>query len=263
MPRALIPCGGKGTRMLALTGGAPKELLPVGGTSAVARVSQECAAGGFDELLVVIAPDKEAIVEHLAPLQGTPGYPTRIDFVVQPVARGLADAIRMGRDFAAGEPLGVALPDNLFIDDAPAMRQLHEAWARNGTSVVGVVEITAEEGRRRGATSVYEGRLEGDDYRITRIPDKGEKGGRFDTGGRDAAFTGIGRYVFTTDAFDAIDEVEQRLAAGRELDDIPVMQLLLSRGRMIGCRVRGRFLDLGLPEGYVEADALFDARSSA
>ena len=48
MRRALIPCGGKGTRMLALTGGAPKELLPVGGTSAVARVAQECAGGGYD-----------------------------------------------------------------------------------------------------------------------------------------------------------------------------------------------------------------------
>jgi UTP--glucose-1-phosphate uridylyltransferase len=262
MPRALIPCGGKGTRMLALTGGAPKELLPVGGTSAVARVVQECAAGGFDELLVVIAPDKEVLVEHLSPLQGTPGHPSRIDFVIQPVPRGLADAIRFGRDFAAGEPLGVALPDNLFVDDAPAMRQLHEAWARHGTSVVGVVEITAEEARRRGATSVYEGRLEGDDFHLRRIPDKGEKGGRFDTGGRDSAFTGIGRYVFTTDAFDAIDEVEQRLPAGRELDDIPVMQLLLERRRMVGCRVRGRFLDLGLPEGYVEADALFSARAA-
>ena len=39
---ALIPCGGKGTRMLSLTGGAPKELVPVAGVPMLHRVVREC-----------------------------------------------------------------------------------------------------------------------------------------------------------------------------------------------------------------------------
>src|ERR671929_109115 len=104
--RVLIPCGGKGTRMLALTGGAPKELLPVAGVPALKWVAEECAASGARELLVVIAPGKERIAEYLEPLAGTTGMPDRIEFAVQAEARGLADASRPGRDFAAGLPEG-------------------------------------------------------------------------------------------------------------------------------------------------------------
>ena len=52
----------------------------------------------------------------------------------------------------------------------------------------------------------------------------------------------------------AIDEVDGTLEPGAELDDIPVMQLLLNRGLMTGCLIEGRFLDVGLPSGYAEAN---------
>jgi UTP--glucose-1-phosphate uridylyltransferase len=252
--RVLIPCGGKGTRMLALTGGAPKELLPVAGVPALKWVAEECAASGARELLVVIAPGKESITEYLGPLAGTTGMPDRIEFVVQQEARGLADAIRLGGDFAAGMPLGVALPDNLFVGDAPGMWQVAETYARTGKNVVAVAEIFADEAERRGPTSVLPGRLEGDEFHIERIPDKGARGARFDTKGAVSSFTGVGRYVFAPEVFDTIDEVEHALAAGAELDDVPVMQRLLARNRLVGRRINGRFLDLGLPEGYREAD---------
>lgn len=251
--RAIIPCGGKGTRMLHLTGGAPKELLPVAGVPLVERVARECAASGVDELLVVVAPGKDAIAAHLAPRAGTPGMPSRIAFVEQREARGLADAIRLGRDFADGEPVAVALPDNLFVDDAPGVAQVADAFARTGCNVVAVVEIRAEEAARRGPTSVFPGRLDGDLFHIARLPDKGERSRTFDTGGAPSAFTGVGRYVFLPESFTTIDAVERTLPAGAELDDVPVMQRLLAEGRLVGRRMRGRFLDAGLPQGYDEA----------
>ena len=254
--RALVPCGGRGTRMLGLTSGAAKELIPVAGVPAVEWVVRECAASGIDELLVIIAPGKESIAEHLTPLADRPEYPARIEFAVQPTARGLADAIRLGRDFAGGEPLAIALPDNLFVGDAPGVVQVVESFASTGRNTVAVVEIFAEEAARRGPTSVLPGELAGDEYRIARIPDKGERTARFDTGGRPSAFTNVGRYVFTPELFDVIDAVERALPAGAELDDVPVLQRLLAEDRLVGRRIRGRFLDLGLPEGYAEADRL-------
>lgn len=245
--------------MLALTGGAPKELVPVAGVPVVERVARECAASGVDALLVVVAPGKDAIRDHLAPLAGAPGLPARIDFVVQPEARGLADAIRHGRAFAAGAPVVVALPDNLFVGDAPGVAQVVDAWRATGTSAVAVVEIHAGEAARRGPTSVFPGTLDGDLFRIARIPDKGERGRTFDTGGAPSAFTGVGRYVFLPEVFDAIDAVERELPAGAELDDVPVMQRLLAAGRLVGRRIRGRFLDVGLPQGYEEATTLLGA----
>ena len=242
--------------MRALTGGRAKELLPVGGVPLIARVARECAASGIDELLVVVSPEKPELAEHLAPLAGTPGMPRLISFVVQHGARGLADAIRMGRDFAAGEPLVVALPDNLFVDDAPGVAQAIETHLATGLNVVAVAEILAAESERRGPTSVIPGTLAGDEFRVARIPDKGERGETFDTGGAPSAFTAVGRYVLLPEAFDVIDEVERTLAAGEELDDVPVLQALLARRRLVGRRMRGRFLDAGIPAGYEEADQL-------
>ena len=45
--------------------------------------------------------------------------------------------------------------------------------------------------------------------------------------------TGVGRYVFTPAAFDVIDTVERTLTEGKELDDIPVMQMMLAEGNHV------------------------------
>jgi UTP--glucose-1-phosphate uridylyltransferase len=241
--------------MRALTGGAPKEMLPVAGVPLVEHAARECAASGVDELLVIVAPGKEAIAAHLAPLAGAPGMPRRISFLEQRRARGLADAIRLGRAFAGDAPVAVALPDNLFVGDAPGVAQVAELFAQTGRHVVAVVEITREEAARRGPTAVMPGTRDGDRFDIAHIPDKGTHGATFDTGGASAAHTGVGRYVFRPDVFDAIDAVERTIAPSQELDDVPVLQHLLAHGQLVGRRMRGRFLDAGLPDGYAEARA--------
>ena len=86
------------------------------------------------------------------------------------------------------------------------------------------------------------------------MPAKGDRVKTFDLRGAASGFTGVGRYVFTPEVFAAIDEVEARLAPGEELDDIPVMRLLLERDRLAGCRIHGDFLDVGIPFGYREAN---------
>jgi UTP-glucose-1-phosphate uridylyltransferase len=180
--------------------------------------------------------------------------PARIEFIEQREPRGLADAIRLGRAFADGAPLGVALPDNLFVDAEPGLRQVIDAHLRMDICVVGVVEITAADAARRGPTAAYPGRVDGDLFQIERVPDKGPRKNRFETGAAASAFTAIGRYVFTSEAFAVIDDVERSLAPGAELDDIPVMQRLLERRSLIGRFIRGRFLDVGVPEGFREAE---------
>lgn len=264
LTRALIPCGGKGTRMRGLTGGRPKELIDVAGEPLLVHVLRECVASGVEEVLIVTAPGKNALEREIAPLAGTEAMPRRIVFIAQAEPRGLADAIRLGRRFAGGDALAVALPDNLFVDGPPALAQVIETYDATGKSVVAIVEISATDAARRGATAVYQGQLRpAGEFRLASIPDKGAHSGTFDTGGAATAYTGVGRYVFTSEAFGAIDEVERALPAGRELDDVPVMQRLLAHDRLTGRLVRGRFLDVGLPDGYREADAVLARRRAA
>ena len=255
--KALIPCGGKGTRMASLTKGAAKELLPIGGVPLVLRVMQECAASGVREVLVVSAPGKDDVNEAALAAAGAPDMPSHVRVVIQKEPKGLADAIRLGRDFAGGDTLGVALPDNLFVGDAPALSQLFDVHERTRKNIVAIVELNAENKDRYGPTAIYPGRLAGNEFVIERIPDKGPRDKTFDLKGAESAFTGVGRYIFLPDVFSIIDEVERTLPPGKELDDIPVMQRLLARKKLTGCRIRGEFLDVGLPNGYLEADDRF------
>jgi len=252
--KALIPCGGKGTRMASLTHGGAKELLPIGGKPQVLWVMEECAASGIDEVLIVSAPGKADLEHTVREAAGASRMPAKVDVIVQENPRGLADAIRLGRDFARQSPLAVALPDNLFIGDAPALAQLIDVYQTTGKNVVAIVELNENNRDKYGPTAIYPGRASGDEFIIERIPDKGPKSKTFELGGATSAFTGVGRYVFLPEVFGVIDEVDGALQRAKELDDIPVMQILLERGRLTGRIIRGDFLDVGLPSGYIEAD---------
>ena len=252
--KALIPCGGKGTRMASLSGGRAKELLPVAGTPLLSWVLRECAASGIEEVMVVISPGKEEVAETAQGAAGRPGMPARIAIGIQHGPRGLADAIRVGRNFAGDSPLAVALPDNLFVGAAPGLAQLIAVYQTTGKNVVAMVELFQKDAERYGPTSIYPGSVHGDEFRVDAVPAKGDRGKTFDLRGAASGFTGVGRYVFSPEVFATIDEVEKRLSAGDELDDIPVMRVLLERGRLTGCRIRGDFLDVGIPSGYAEAN---------
>jgi UTP-glucose-1-phosphate uridylyltransferase len=239
--------------MQSLTRGTAKELLEVAGTPVLVRVLEECADSGIEDVLIVISPDKQEIVERAAPLAGREGMPRSISFAVQKEPRGLADAVRLGRSFAASRPLAVALPDNLFGGAAPGLAQVIETYNSTSKNVVAIVEITSETASRFGPTAVYAGHRRGAEFGIEAIPDKGAKGSTFDTQGLKSAFTGVGRYVFAADAFEAIDSIDRTLEQSRELDDVPVMQMLLSQNRLTGRVIEGRFFDVGIPSGYAEA----------
>jgi UTP--glucose-1-phosphate uridylyltransferase len=241
--------------MANLTHGGAKELLPIAGKPQVLRVMEECAASGINEVLIVSAPGKADLERVVREAAGTRGMPARVEVVVQENPRGLADAIRLGRSFARQAPIGIALPDNLFIGEKPALAQLIDCYQETGKNVVAIVELTAENRERYGPTAIYPGRVNGNEFIIERIPNKGPKSKTFDVGGAESAFTGVGRYVFLPEVFEVIDEVETTLRHGKELDDIPVMQILLKRERLTGCLIRGDFLDVGLPAGYLEADS--------
>lgn len=240
--------------MLSISGGMAKELVPIAGEPVVAHVLRECARSGIEHVLVVVSPGKEALVDFVTSVAGADGMPPRIDTAVQAEPRGLADAVRVGRGFAGDEPVAVALPDNLFVDaPQPAVAQVIETYVSAHANVVGLTEITSDIAATRGPTPIYPGVLRGDDFVIESIPSKGAHGSTFALGSARSAMTGVGRYVFVPGAFGIIDEVERALERGRELDDIPVMQVMLARGTLRGRVLRGTFLDVGLPEGFREA----------
>jgi UTP-glucose-1-phosphate uridylyltransferase len=113
------------------------ELLPVGGVPILEWIVRECAASGTSELLIVTPTDLDSIRSLIAPRVGSPGFPLRITF--SETAPTFADVLAHGHAFAGDAPLGLAMPANLFIGDAPGLSQVVETYYRTGKNVAGVV----------------------------------------------------------------------------------------------------------------------------
>ena len=251
MLTAVIPCGGRGTRIAALARGLPKELLPVAGKPLLQWTLEEAAAAGLTRVVVISSPDKApALQGHLT--AGSPAGLTAT-IVLQPEPHGLGDAITCARAVTGGDDLAVLLPDNLFTR-GPAILPVLDARRRTGRAAVLLAEIRAQDAATKGATGRVRCRARPDGLLdIEDLADKGAKGARFDPGDAPSALTAIGRMAFGPDIFDLLEDIRGSQPPGADLDDVPAVQRLARGGRLVGVLAAGPFYDVGVPEGYADA----------
>jgi UTP--glucose-1-phosphate uridylyltransferase len=251
---AVIPCGGRGTRLHPITRWLPKEILPVGLRPILYWTLDEAADAGLLRAIIVTNPHKPLLEAAARTYEG----PLELEFVPQDHPRGLGDALLRARDQLAGSPFLALLPDNLFQGPNPSAA-VAASFRATGLATVLLAEVAREDGNARGPTGRATVR-ETDDgaLRVTDVADKGT--GRFDTAGASAAMTPIGRMAFAAAILDEFEEVGRGLPPGVELDDVPVLQRLARRGALAGVISRAAFFDVGLPEGYRDAVSAFPIR---
>jgi UTP--glucose-1-phosphate uridylyltransferase len=252
---AVIPCGGRGTRLLPITNWLPKEMLPVGLKPILYWALDEAADAGLLRAIIVTNPHKP-ILEVAA--RNYPG-PLELEFVPQDHPRGLGDALLRARDHLAGSPFLALLPDNLFGGGNPTSAVV-AAYRSSSIATVLLAEISREAAQTRGATGrATVQRAEDGSLRVVDVADKST--GRLDTAELAAAVTPIGRMAFPGAVFDELEEIGRRLGPGAELDDVPLLQRLARRNALAGVISSARFFDVGVPEGYREAVATFPPRA--
>jgi UTP--glucose-1-phosphate uridylyltransferase len=252
---AIIPCGGRGTRMQPISRWLPKELLPVGLAPLIHWALAEAADAGLTRAILVTNPDKPILAEVARDFTARGGL--TVETVTQDRPAGLGDALLRARPRLGAAPFAVVLPDNLFQGPNPTAAVLM-AWRRFGSATVLIAEVAGGDAHTKGATGRALVRDAADgSLRVVDIADKGR--GRFDAGGNDRAATPIGRFVLPADAWDEFDAVARSLPPGAELDDVPVLQRLARRGALVGVRCEAEFYDVGVPEGYRDAVAAFPA----
>ena len=248
MTTAVIPCGGRGTRIASVGAAVPKELLPVAGKPLLQWTLEEAAAAGIERVVVVTSPVKPQIAQFLS--DGAPVRPSVV--VVQPDPRGLGDAVTCARAAVGTDTIAVLLPDNLFRGPPgyPIARVL-DAQRRTGLAAVLLAEVRADEAATKGPTGRARYRLRPDGLcDILAVAPKGPKLTHFDPGPSPSAVTPIGRMVFDASVFELFEAERRRLPPGAELDDVPVLQHLAAAGRLIGVLHTAEFFDAGVPEGY-------------
>jgi len=112
--KGVVLAGGTGSRLFPLTKVTNKHLLPVGHAPMLWHPVWKLKQGGIEEILIVTG------TEHMGDVVGCLGsgkdFGCRFTYKVQDEAGGIAQALGLAENFAAGEGICVILGDNIFED---------------------------------------------------------------------------------------------------------------------------------------------------
>jgi UTP--glucose-1-phosphate uridylyltransferase len=153
--KAVIPAAGLGRRMSCLTGGAPKEMLPLACKPIIHHVVQEAIDAGIVEICIVIHKSKQEIRHYFEsdnPEACEAQHPAqklrsrcKIVFAYQAEPKGVGDAILCAKKFVGDERFALLIPDQLFIGRAGAILQLDGKKLPPNAVVSSLIRVPASE----------------------------------------------------------------------------------------------------------------------
>jgi len=259
--KAVFPAAGLGTRFLPATKASPKEMLPIVDKPLIQYAVEEAVASGIESILVITGRDKTTIEDHfdisyeLEQLLLEKGKNdlfkevrsiseiANVNYTRQKQALGLGHAIYQAKDFVGDEPFAVLLADDLVDAEVPALKQMIDVFEKYDAPVIATMRVAGEAISRFGV-------IDADEVEpgVFKIKDMVEKPPLAEAPS-DLAI--IGRYIFTPDIFEAIENTEP--GAGGEIQITDAMRLLLKKRPFYALKLNGVRHDAGDKLGFLIA----------
>src|SRR5215212_6245719 len=265
--KAVFPAAGLGTRFLPATKASPKEMLPLVDKPLIQYSVEEAVACGIESILIITSRDKAAIEDHfdvsfeleqvlkergkteMFELVRGVSELAKISYTRQKQALGLGHAIYQAKDFAGGEPFAVLLADDVVDAERPALQQLIDVYEKYNAPVIATMQVAGEAISRFGVIDAQE-EVEPGVFKIREVIEKP----KFEDAPSDMAV--IGRYIFTPELFDALEETEP--GAGGEIQVADAMRILLEKDfPFYAVRLDGVRHDAGDKLGFLIATVEF------
>jgi len=263
--KAVFPAAGLGTRFLPATKASPKEMLPLVDKPLIQYSVEEAVASGCESILIITGRDKTAIEDHfdiafeleqtlkqkgkgdLLEMVHAISELAQVTYTRQKQALGLGHAIYQAKDFVGNEPFAALLADDVVDAERPALRQMIDVFEKYQAPVIATMQVEGEAISRFGVIDADE--VEPGVYKVKDMVEKPP----FAEAPSDLAI--IGRYIFTPDIFEAIEQTKP--GAGGEIQITDAMRILLKTRPLYALRLNGRRHDAGDKLGFLIATVEF------
>ncbi len=227
--KGIVLAGGTATRLFPLTATTSKQLLPVYDRQMIFYPLNVLVKAGIKEILVIVAP------EHSGQFLNLLGaifekHSVQLEFMVQKVPRGLADAFILGGDFIDGDKVTLALGDNIFEDDMSEHIQSFESGGR-------VYAVEVPDPQRLGVVEFD------DSLKALSIEEKPEN--------PKSNWAVPGLYSYDSRVVDIAKKLQPSSRGEIEITDIN--KWYLAKGELDVRKIQGAWLDAGTFDALIEA----------
>lgn len=270
--KAVIPAAGLGTRVLPATKAQPKEMLVIVDKPSLQYIVEELVASGITDIVIVTGRNKNSIEDHFDhsyELENTLmrdgktallekvehiSNMANIFYVRQNKPLGLGHAILKAKPFIGDEPFLIALGDDIMHnDDAPVSKQLIEAYAKHGGSVIGVQEVAPEDVSKYGVVAPVAVL----DENTIEISDFVEKPSLDEAPSHMAC---LGRYLLDSKIFQYLEKTEPGKGGEIQLTDA-ILKMMKDENKVLAYNFDGKRYDIGNKIGLLKANIEFGLRN--
>ncbi len=229
--RGLVLSGGRGTRLRPITHTGAKQLVPVANKPVLFYGLEALVAAGITEIGIVVG-DTES--EIRAAVGDGSRFGARVTYVPQPDPLGLAHAVRIARDFLAGDPFVMYLGDN-FIPGG--ISDVVDEFRRDRPDALILLKRMPQP--ERFGVAVLEG------GRVRRLLEKPRQ--------PPSDLVLVGVYLFQPTIMEAVDAI--RPSARGELEITDAIQWQVDHGRTVVPHViEGPWIDTGKMDDLLECN---------
>ena len=259
--KAVIPAAGLGTRFLPATKAQPKEMLPVVDKPAIQYVVEEAVRAGIDDILIITGRGKRSLEDHfdrnfeleyyleqrgkvhdLGEIQALAEM-ADIHYVRQGEPLGLGHAVSVARKHVGDNPFVVLLGDDIMDRRSHVLENMIETYGQYGRSVIGLSEFPIEDISSYGCV-----KPEQVTDTLVRVLDIVEKPQPAEAPSNLAV---MGRYVFTPEIFDLLEQVKP--GHGGEIQLTDAIALLIAQQAVYGYVFSEGRYDIGKKLDYLRA----------
>lgn len=258
--KAVVLCGGLGTRFLPISKSVPKEMMPLLDKPIIQVLLEELRDAGIEQVMIILGRGKEALCNHFdRNIEIEQRIKDNIELFKKDQSslniveityrrclepRGTADALNMAKNFIGNDPFVMMFGDEVLFGEKSTTQQLVSAYEKYQQTVIAVQPVDRKEVYKYGICALKE--IEKGYYQVTKIVEKP----KVEEAPSNISY--IGGAILKPDIFDEIPNIKPNAKGEFVLTD--GFAKMAQENKIFAKEIIGNRQDMGNKLGFIKAN---------